>query len=437
MNVPAAGTRPDASPPAGDADTSEGRYISEDGRTDDELSAVLTVSQALAGALDLDHVLGVAVRVAADRVAGEGASILLIDPDTGRMSFHVAAGPGADAARTVPLPAGAGVCGHVARTGEPLVVNDAAGDPRLFRRVDAKTGIATRNLLCVPLRTEQRMWGVLEVINKRDGAEFTSHDLRLAEAIAAPIALGLENAHLHGEIVRTTRMAAVGETVSGLAHCVKNVLNGIRSGSATVDRALADDDHDGVRDGWAAVRRNNGMLSALVLDMLSLAKETRFHPFPTDVNDLAEQVAGLCAQRGEADGISVSFEPAPDLPDVLTDPTQLYRCLLNLVSNAVEACEAGGRVRVRVCCRPERERVTVSVLDSGAGISPANRDKLFREFFTTKGSRGTGLGLPVTHKLITAMGGAVTFHSVVGRGTKFVLALPTAPPETDPQETTS
>jgi signal transduction histidine kinase len=392
-----------------------------------EFTAVLTISQALAGKLELDNVLGVAVSIVAEVVGAEGSSILLIDPAGGGMSFHVATGPGASAARTVPLPPGAGICGHVARTGEPLIVNDAQNDPRLYRRVDQATGLTTRNLICVPLTSGQRLLGVLELLNKQDGEGFCEHDLRLAELVAAQVALALENAHLHGEIVRRERMAAIGQTVSGLAHCIKNILNGIRSGSAVVDRAMAAGDSERVRDGWQIVRQNNDMLGSLVLDMLALARDSRPKAFPTDINDLAEQVCRLLAGRAAERGVTIGCERSADLDEVMLDPTHFYRCVLNLASNAVEACRPGGHVRVRVYRGAGRGRFTLSVRDDGEGISPQNRPRVFGEFFTTKGGRGTGLGLPVTRKLIEEMGGSIRFHSVLGRGTRFVFALACEP----------
>ena len=412
-----------------------GRYESVKHRAEDELRAVLAIGRTFAGKLDLQLVLAAALDSVAELVGADGASILLIDPDTGAMSFHVAAGPGAQAAKSVPLPPGEGICGQVARSGKPLIVNNAQQDERLYRQVDQATGVTTRNLLCVPLRGSQRLWGVLELINKHHAADFDEHDLRLTEAISTQVAMALENAHLHGEIVRQERMSAIGRTVSGLAHCIKNILNGIRSGSAVVDRAMRGDDFDRVREGWNVVRQNNEMLGTLVLDMLSLARDSKFHPFPTDINDLAEQICRLMTDRASERGLSITCVPAAELPEVMTDPTLLYRCLLNIVTNAMDACEEGGAVRVRVYRAPGRRRVTLSVTDDGTGIAPEHRAKMFQDFFTTKGGRGTGLGLPVTRKLITKMGGTVTFHSVVGHGTRFVFALPVGGAAEEAKET--
>jgi len=105
----------------------------------------------------------------------------------------------------------------------------------------------------------------------------------------------------------------------------------------------------------------------------------------------------------------------------------LYRCLLNLISNAVDACRKGGCVRVRLHRAEGKRRFTISVTGDGMGIARATQKKIFKEFFTTKGGRGTGLGLPVTKKLVTEMGGKIAFHGVQGAGTRFVLALPIDP----------
>ncbi len=398
---------------------------------------MLAISRALAGKLDVQQILPAALSTVAEIARAEGSSIMLIDPETKAMSFFVAAGPGADAALAVPLPPGEGICGHVARTGKSLIVNDPANDDRHYDQVDQTSGITTRNLVCVPLSTGDRLWGVIELINKRAGADFEDRDLQLVETVAPQIALALENAHLHDEIVVGERMAAVGRTVSGLAHCIKNILNGIKSGSAVVNRAVEAQDFEKTCQGWQVVNKNNEMLSRLVLDMLSLAREANFHPFPTDVNDLAEQICGLVADRAAERNITISCIPAENLPEVTTDPTQIYRCLLNLISNAIEAGRDGSSVRVRIYRSDRKPRFTISVTDNGTGISSENRDKIFSEFFTTKGSRGTGLGLPVTKKLIAAMAGTITFHSVAGRGTKFVVALPTNDETAADKETSS
>lgn len=405
-----------------------------DARPADELGALQAVSRALAGRLESEHILAGALRVVAEVVGCDGSSVLLIEPETGAMRFYVAEGRGAEQARRVPVPSGAGICGHVAQTGQPLIVNDAQNDRRLYRAVDSATGVRTRNLLAVPIRAGTRLRGVLELVNKPAERGFTDADLRLAEVVATQTALALENADLHRQIVRDERMAAIGQTVSGLAHCIKNILNGVRAGTAIVDRALKTEDHDRFARGWQTVSRNNQMLETLVLDMLALARDSKPHAFLTDINGLVDQVCQLMDERAAAQHVRIERALADGLSEVLIDPTHVYRVVLNLVTNAVDACPAEGRVRVSTRRAVRRGRLTITVLDNGTGIPPENRRRLFTEFFTTKGGRGTGLGLPVTRKLVAELGGKIACHSVVGRGTRFVVALPLGTPTMQPQE---
>ena len=125
-----------------------------------------------------------------------------------------------------------------------------------------------------------------------------------------------------------------------------------------------------------------------------------------------------CDSMGALLAISYALGGRLELEQVLTGAS-------NLVSNAVEACGEGGQVKVRVYYNRRRSRFTISVTDNGPGITPENRSKMFTEFFTTKGGQGTGLGLPVTKKLVTELGGKIKFHSVPNHGARFVITLPT------------
>ena len=412
-----------------------GRHKPTTHRSADDMDIILAISRALAGKLELKNVLGTAMAQVHKFVGAEGASVLLIEPQTNKMNFYIAEGPQSETVKNIPVPPKAGICGYVAQNGLPIIVNDAQNDPRLYRAVDNSTGITTKNILCVPIRSAERLWGVLELINKHGDKGFGQEDMRLAEILAAQIGIALENSHLHKQIVAGERMAAIGQTVSGLAHCIKNILNGIRSGSTVVDNAMDKDDFNRVRQGWKTVRRNNGMLGNLVLDMLALARQSKPNPLATDINDLAEQVCKLLEDQAAERGVSVDYVAAAKLPEIIVDPTHFYRCLLNLVSNAVDACEENGNVKVRTYRGKERSRFTVSVTDNGNGISKENQAKLFQEFFSTKGGRGTGLGLTVTKKLICELGGKITFHSTPGQGTKFVFMLPIQKQQPKKQET--
>ncbi|XID90238.1 PP2C family protein-serine/threonine phosphatase [Paenibacillaceae bacterium WGS1546] len=135
----------------------------------------------------------------------EGASVLLIDHDTNELFFEIALGDKEDEVREIRLREGEGIAGHVARTGRSEIVNDAGGDPRWSERVASSTGVATRNLLTVPIRSRGRIEGVLQVMNKARGKPFTNKDRLLLEQVARPMAVALENARLYERLEQSMR----------------------------------------------------------------------------------------------------------------------------------------------------------------------------------------------------------------------------------------
>ena len=147
-----------------------GRYISERDRMVDELQAVQVISEALAGKLELEPVVSVAVGWVAEIAGAETSSVFVIDADTDSMTCYAATGSSAEKLKAIPVPAGQGICGHVAGTGQTVIIQDAQNDPRLYRKADDTTGFVTRNMLAVPIRTSERTWGVLELINNNNRA---------------------------------------------------------------------------------------------------------------------------------------------------------------------------------------------------------------------------------------------------------------------------
>ncbi len=240
---------------------------------------------------------------------------------------------------------------------------------------------------------------------------------------------------LQREKEQAQRLAAIGETVAGLAHYIKNILTALQGGAYVMKSALAKKDLGLVEKGWGMVERNIDQIAHIVTDMLIYSREQRPRYEPVDPNQLVEEVLASMAERARLSGVTLVPRLHPHLPPVFMDRTAIHRCLLNLVSNAVDACtlegivDGQGMVEVRTD-RPEGWGVRFEVADNGTGMDEALQRKLFTGFFTTKGYKGTGLGLPVTRKIAEEHGGKLTFTSHPGRGTTFTLLLP----DKDPRE---
>ena len=390
-----------------------------------ELITVLSkVGQALGANLSTSTVLSASLAAVQDVLNAEASSVFLTDPDTGELRIYLADPEHEGAIKTIVQPRGKGLSGWVAENGQALLVADAYADPRFDPTADKKTGFKTLSVMCVPLRVMGKDLGVLQVLNKHDGTSFTRRELVLLQATAALVAMALDNARKHEELVQAQRLAAVGETISSLAHCIKNVLTGINAGTFFINEAIGKQNLAGVKKGWEIADTNMKFLSELVLNMLSYARDREPVLQATDINQLCSDLVNLVSQQAKDKQVSVKLQTDESLPKMLVDSTGLRRSLLNLLGNAVDACaESKGSVTVSVETA-DKQWYNVSIADTGTGISTENLKKLFTVFFSTKGNRGTGLGLPVSQKIIAEHGGRLEVNSVLGEGTTFTAVLP-------------
>lgn len=245
------------------------------------------------------------------------------------------------------------------------------------------------------------------------------------------------------ELLNAERLAAVGQTVAGLSHAIKNMASGLEGSLFLLRQGLDKDHRDYLEQGWEMLEANVQKLKGLSLDMLRFARPEELHRAPTDPAQPARQVVELLRPRAEAAGIALALEAAPGMPAALIDAEALHRCLLNLVGNALDACAAagfgpplsggqaddrlggrpGGRVLVRVESLPGGG-ASYSVADNGCGIPEAERASLFTAFFSTKGSGGSGLGLMTTKKTVEAHGGSIHITSAENAGSEFIILIP-------------
>ena len=212
-------------------------------------------------------------------------------------------------------------------------------------------------------------------------------------------------------------------------------LQGIRGGSYLIEMGLADDDKEVTRRGWHIVEKNQGRISNLVLDMLTFSKEREPQLVTSSLNAVVADVVELMQSRSEELGVALSWTAAEEMPDLLFDPEGMHRAILNVLTNALDACEEveGGQVSVATELSKEKKLVRVLIKDNGSGIPADEVDTMFTLFVSSKGSRGTGLGLSVSQKICTEHGGQIVVQSAPGTGSQFALEIPMVfPPEDEP-----
>jgi len=231
---------------------------------------------------------------------------------------------------------------------------------------------------------------------------------------------------LEEELVTSERMVAVGQTTAGIAHGVKNILHGMKLGAFMIDTGFDKEKPESIHKGWDLVRKNINRISKMTKEMLSLASTTppAFELYA--LNDIVEEVCELMAAEANRRGIRLVLELDPSLTQVTVDPDGIHTCLLNLVTNAIEAFpEDASGGQVTVSSRDEGGAgVHLQVRDTGQGMSEEIRERVLENLFTTKGARGTGLGLAITQKIVHEHGGTIQVESEPKKGSCFTIILP-------------
>jgi signal transduction histidine kinase len=232
---------------------------------------------------------------------------------------------------------------------------------------------------------------------------------------------------LEREKLTAERLAAVGQTVAGLAHGIKNVLMGLEGGMYAFQSGMSKGDDERMLQGWAMLEENINRITTFVKEFLEFARGRTPTVHLIDPNEVAAKVVDLFKDKAEMAGIRLAFEPQAGVPPAFMDEEGIHACLVNLVSNALDACETSDKPDPVVTVRTHDHggALVLEVADTGTGIDYEIRKKVFTTFFSTKGSgKGTGLGLLTTRKIVQQHGGKVSFESTAGSGSIFRLEFP-------------
>lgn len=374
------------------------------------VGALYRVHSLLGAIMDPDALL---VRISEESrtvASAEAASVMLYDGETDELYFQVALGDSGDQdalKREVRLKMGQGIAGLAAQTRRAVSVPDVTKDPRFFSDADAASQFQTRSLLAVPMMDRDRLIGVLEVVNKVGGDAFSEMDEHVMAMFSSVAATAVVNARLIGQQIRNERLAAIGEAIASLTHHIKNIITGLGSSTELIQMALDRGNAEMALRTWPVLKRNVARMSCFVQDMLAFAKPRVPVRRPADlsalVRDAAQSVKDALAARSAVLELDLERVSGP----VSVDEDGIFRCLLNLLQNAVEALpETGGRVCVAASITP-CGALEILVADNGAGVPPEIRKNLFQPFFSTKGGRGTGLGLATSEKIVKEHGGSL------------------------------
>jgi signal transduction histidine kinase len=304
-----------------------------------------------------------------------------------------------------------------------VLSSNAMGDKR-FASGKSVHNLGIRSAICVPIMGRDRVLGVIYVDCALSEQTYSTEQLRLLTAIGYQTGLAIENVQLYESAIQSERLAAIGETVAFLSHHIKNIQQALGAGIDVVEMGINSGNLGKARDAWPIVQRNVGRINRLILNMLAFSKDREPLLENVDVNAMLRDCMELTTPAADERGIAL-LSDLQDLPEILADAAGLRQGLLNLMTNALDAAaDQSGVITVRSRYDTMNRSIQVQVIDNGGGIEPDQLDDIFTPFFSSKGQKGTGLGLAVAKKVVEEHQGRIVVASRPGKGATFTIFLP-------------
>lgn len=417
----------------------DGRLARLLARRELELAAAQRMSEVFSQQIKLEDLMAQALRIALEVVEAENGSILLAEPDTKTLVFYHSIGDKPVHPGTT-IPWDEGIAGTVFRTGEPEIVPDAQTDRRHFKKVDEAAGSITHDMITIPLKQwEGEPIGVLQVMNKRGDAYLDKDDLAILTIISALAAVAIE----HTRLVEAAKLAEVAKMMGDITHDIKNLLMPVVCGAGILQTEINDllshlpDIH--ITRARASRDLCNEVIQMLKEDARRIQDRVReiaeavkglSSPLEFSACEVSTVVSNVFRSLGvlaQERSITLATENLELLPLIVVDARRIYNALYNLVNNAIPEVSPGGSVTVRGNMLHDKGAIEISVIDTGRGMAPEVRDRLFTKATISTKPGGTGLGTKIVKDVVDAHGGKVWVESELGNGTKIHIVLPLSP----------
>ncbi|MBN1854320.1 MAG: FHA domain-containing protein [Pirellulales bacterium] len=426
-------------------------------RARSNLQVMYRTALAVSHTLDIDRLLGRIMDLIFEWVEADRGCIMLKEPESDE--FVPKAHRQRHATASVDrISISKTILDYVTGHNEGVLTRNARDDQR-WDPTQSIVQLGIREAICVPMQGRYRMVGVIYIdtsvspvramVQSSGACKFTEEHLKLMIAIGHQAALAVEDTNYYKAMVQAERLAAVGQTIASLSHHIKNVLQGVRGGSYLIELGL--EDHAAalkenpinpdksraavatIEKGWKIVERNQERITTLVMDMLTFSKEREPELAPADLNRITREAVEMMEAWANEMDVTLQFVPEASMPIMMFDPEGLHRAILNIINNAIDACDCtdDGLVEVRTELDRAAGLARVMIQDNGIGIEPDDLEQIFKIFVSRKGGRGTGLGLSVSQKIIKEHGGQIRVETEPGKGSTFILELPAILPEGD------
>jgi signal transduction histidine kinase/ActR/RegA family two-component response regulator len=404
-----------------------------------QLTTLYEVGKALSSTLDLDELLKKALELLRDRFGYQVCALLLLDQEKNELYVKQIIGRNFEEVKDLRFRVGTdGIVGWVAKTGETYYAPDVSKDSKYISRI---TGIQSE--AAFPLKIRDQVIGVLDV-ESHELMGFDEENLKVLSSLASQVSVFIENAQLfyqlkqtlkelkqaQDQVIQAEKLRAMGEMASGVAHDFNNllavILGNIQLLLHQFDRLSPEEIHERLKtieqsskDGAETVRR--------IQEFSGMRRDKEFTPL--SLNELITDVTNITQPRWKEQtqrkGIQIELtKKLGKIPRILGNPSELREVMTNIVFNAVDAMPNGGEITITTSIQAE-DWVEIRIADTGIGMPEEVRKRVFDPFFTTKGVTNTGLGMSVSYGIVRRHGGEILIESEPGKGTTFLIHLPT------------
>jgi signal transduction histidine kinase len=402
-----------------------------------EIKCIVQLSSMINSSLDIIEVLDNSMHAVENLMNAEASSIFEIDFEKNEIFFRLARGESGNKVKQIRMKMGEGIAGWVASSGETLLVPDTTTDKRFSKKVDDISRFKTRSVIALPIRNKGAITGVLEVLNKRGPHSFDDRDLEVLSIAANQIGIAMENAKLYArlkekfaltqgelkksqeKLIRSERLAALGQLSQGIAHAVRNPVMSIGGFARRLKKKLPD---DATTSGYVdMVLEETARLEMLVKDVWTYTSMSEPKLKQVKMSVLLQSVVEKWEHAWRSKHIKIDLNLVPEDPVVFIDMGLMAKALGHLLVNAEEAMPTGGIILISTSW--EGKWMVISVRDNGFGVASKDLPLVFDPFFTTK-THGSGLGLTTVNRIVDGHRGEVKIFSEQGSGTEVKICFP-------------
>ncbi len=382
----------------------------------EKMHTLVEASKAVNSSIDIDRLLEIILEIAIRSVGADRGTLYLLDPRTHELWSKVLQGTTTVEIR---LAVGKGLAGTVAAINQTINISDAYRDDRFNPEIDQSTGYHTKSVLCMPMRNRDGVViGVFQLLNKTAGV-FSAEDEAFIEALSAHASIAIENAQLAQRTIQSERLSAVGSMASSIIHDIKNPMGIVRLSAQIIKGKSRDRE---VTTLATQMVREVDRFVAMTQEILDFSRGVGALTIRTiDLNSTVEGQITLMEPEFSRRAIRLR----KDLQfngTIRADADKLSRAFYNIMGNSAEAMPDGGTMTIRTYSRDHVAVIEFS--DTGPGIRPDVRGKLFQPFATSGKKHGTGLGLAIVKKIVDDHKGSIEVESESGRGTTIRISLP-------------